>query len=296
MIRLIAAVAGLIGLAVGAVADQRVSYFPVPSGAHPHDVSPGPGGLVWYTAQFQGALGILDPKTGKVEQVPLGRGSSPHGVIMGPDGAAWITDGGLNANVRFDPKTREVKVFPLPKKFSNANLNTGTFDAKGIYWFTGQGGVYGRVDPATGKTDAWTAPKGRGPYGITATPSGDVWYASLAGNHLAKVDTVTGAASIVEPPEGSVGPRRVWSDSKGMLWVSFWQSGQVGRYDPAAKAWKTWQLPNSKSGCYSVWVDDKDKVWLTDFGANAIVRFDPVTEKFESFPSDRRGASVRQML
>ena len=35
---------------------------------------------------------------------------------------------------------------------------------------------------------------------------------------------------------------------------------------------------------------------LTDLAANAIVRFDPVTEKFDSFPSDKRGASVRQML
>jgi virginiamycin B lyase len=26
------------------------------------------------------------------------------------------------------------------------------------------------------------------------------------------------------------------------------------------------------------------------------LRFDPVTEKFESFPSSRRGASVRQLL
>jgi len=26
------------------------------------------------------------------------------------------------------------------------------------------------------------------------------------------------------------------------------------------------------------------------------VRFDPVTEKFDSFPSNRRGASVRQLL
>ena len=55
-------------------------------------------------------------------------------------------------------------------------------------------------------------------------------------------------------------------------------------------------LPNSKSGCYSVYVDDKDKVWVTDFVANAILRFDPATEKFESFPSNKRGAAVRQML
>jgi virginiamycin B lyase len=34
---------------------------------------------------------------------------------------------------------------------------------------------------------------------------------------------------------------------------------------------------------------------LSDFGANAIVKFDPVTERFESFPSDREGAAVRQL-
>src|SRR2546430_15383620 len=37
-------------------------------------------------------------------------------------------------------------------------------------------------------------------------------------------------------------------------------------------------------------------VWVTDFIANAILRFDPATETFESFPSDKRGAAVRQML
>ena len=279
-----------------AFADTRVTYFPVPSGAHPHDVAAAPDGNVWYTAQNQGALGILDPKTGKVEQVKLGAKASPHGVIAGPDGAAWITEGGQNAIARVDPKSKEVKLFPLPKGFENANLNTATFDKTGKLWFTGQSGVYGRVDPASGKVDAWKAPKGYGPYGIATTPAGEVWYASLGGDHIARIDLATGAVTVVDPPKPGVGPRRVWSDSTGMLWVSFWHSGEIGRYDPAAKAWKVWALPNSKSGCYSVYVDENDKVWVTDFVANAILRFDPATEKFESFPSNKRGAAVRQML
>jgi len=277
-------------------ASAQVGYFSVPQGARPHDVAPAPDGTVWYTGQGAGHLGRLDPKTGKVDVIALGQGSSPHGVIVGPDGAAWVTDSGLNANVRVDPRTREVKVFPLPADFPNSNLNTATFDRKGIYWFTGQNGVYGRVNPSTGKTDAWKAPRGRGPYGIATAPNGDVWYASLAGDHLAKIDTVTGEASIVEPPRKGVGPRRIWADSKGDLWVSLWHSGEVGRYDPASKSWKTWPINNAKSGTYSVYVDEKDKIWLTDFMSNAIVRFDPVTENFESFPSNKRGASVRQML
>ena len=222
--------------------------------------------------------------------------SAPHGVIVGPDRAAWITDGGQNAIVRFDPATHAVKVFPLPKDFADANLNTATFDRKGILWFTGQNGVYGRVDPASGKVEAWKAPKGVGPYGITTTPSGDVWYASLAGDHIAKIDTVSGDALVVPPPRQGVGPRRIWSDSKGLLWVSFWNSGEVARFDPTAKAGRVWSLPKAKEGCYAVFVDDKDKVWVSDWPGNALVRFDPATEKFDSFPSNRSRADVRQIL
>ena len=81
-----------------------------------------------------------------------------------------------------------MKLFPLPQEFAYANLNTGTFDKKGSFWFTGQSGVHGRVDPATGKVDAWRSPR-PGSYGITTTPGGDVWFASLAGDYIGKVDT-----------------------------------------------------------------------------------------------------------
>ena len=37
-------------------------------------------------------------------------------------------------------------------------------------------------------------------------------------------------------------------------------------------------------------------MWLTDWSTNAIVHFDPRQESFESFPSDRDRADVRQML
>lgn len=296
MINILLAAFAVVTVAAGPVTAAQVSYYDVAKGSHPHDVAPAPDGTVWYTAQHQGALGILDPKSGRVTQVQLGADSAPHGVIVGPDRAAWITDSGQNAIVRYDAETKAVKLFPLPKNFPNANLNTATFDRKGILWFTGQNGVHGRVDPATGKVEAWKSPKGVGPYGITTTPNGDVWYASLAGDHIAKIDTVSGDALMIQPPRPGVGPRRIWSDSKGVLWVSFWRTGEVGRYDPMARTWRVWQLPDADNGAYAVFVDDKDKVWLSDWNSNAIVRFDPATEKFERFASNRRRADVRQML
>src|SRR5690242_20271698 len=136
--------------ATGAEAAQ-VTRYAVPRGAHPHDVAPAPDGGVWYTAQTQGALGLLDPKSKKTIQIPLGSDSAPHGVIVGPDRAAWITDGGQNAIVRVDPQTKTVKAFPLLEARGYVNLNTAAFDARGALWFTGQNGVYGRLDPKSGE-------------------------------------------------------------------------------------------------------------------------------------------------
>ncbi len=270
--------------------------FEVPSGSHPHDVAPAVDGGVWYTGQGNGTLGLVDPATGAVTEIPLGDGSRPHGVIVGPDHAAWITDGGLDAIVRVDPVSHAVDVFPLPDDRRGANLNTATFDGAGTLWFTGQSGVYGRLDPATGVVEVFDAPGGRGPYGLTTTPSGEVWYASLAGSHIARIDSATGQATRFDPPTPDQGARRVWSDSAGRLWVAEWDAGQLGMYDPASEEWREWPLPGDDPAAYAVYVDDQDIVWLTDFGANAIVRFDPATEAFTPLPLPDAGASVRQLL
>lgn len=269
--------------------------YPVPAGSRPHDVAPAPDGGVWYTAQGSGELGWLDPNTGDTKHIPLGLGSRPHGVIVGPDGAAWVTDGGLNAIVRVDPTTDEVEVFPLPADRPDANLNTATFDGNGLLWFTGQNGVYGRLDPASGAIDVFDAPRGRGPYGIATTPAGDVYYASLAGSYVGQLDG-DGAVAVLEPPTPNQGARRVWADSRGRIWVSEWNAGAVSRFDPATGDWATWPLPGVRPQAYAVYVDEFDAVWLSDFGNNAIVRFDPITQAFDVFPLPSNPGDVRQIL
>ena len=272
-----------------------ITEYLVPRGSRPHDVAPAPDGTVWYTAQASGELGRLDPATGQTHHIKLGSGSAPHGVIVGPDGAPWITDGGLNAIVRVDPATKEARVFPLPAGSGYANLNTATFDGRGVLWFTGQSGVYGRLDPA-GQVEVFAAPHGRGPYGITTTPDGIVYYASLAGSHIVRIDLDTGGATVLDPPTAGQGARRVWSDSTGRIWVSEWNAGQVAVYDPATGKWREWRLPGDNPKPYAVYVDEHGLVWLSDFGANALVRFDPVREAFDVFPLPSLGASVRQLL
>lgn len=273
-----------------------MGQYAVPAGSRPHDVAPALDGGVWYTGQRSGELGWLDPDTAEVRTIPLGPGSAPHGVIVGPDGRPWITDGGQNAIVVVDPETDEVTVYPLPPDRPNANLNTAAFDRNGILWFTGQNGIYGRLDPESGDMQVFDAPRGRGPYGICATPDGEIYYASLAGSHIARVDIDTGEATVIEPPTPNQGARRVWSDSEGRIWVSEWNAGQVAVYDPSAGSWQEWRLPGANPMAYAVYVDDRDIVWLSDFGANAMVSFDPETEEFTSYPLPHEPANVRQIL
>ena len=199
--------------------------------------------------------------------------------------------------MRVDAQSKEVTL-PLPREFSSANLNTATFDPKGILWFTGQNGVYGRLDPANRQ--------GRGVEGAERSrPLRHHDHAvrrrlvrvarrrsSRQGRYRRPGETTDrraaapgrrpapGLVRFQGHPVGQPLARRAKSD----VTIRPRKPGRPGRCNDA------------KHGSYSVYVDDKDKVWLTDFSTNAIVRFDPATEKFESFPSDRKAASVRQML
>jgi virginiamycin B lyase len=284
----------------GGAAGQRGRYvvreYPVPAGSRPHDVAPARDGGVWYTAQGSGELGWLNPRNGRVREIGLGTGSAPHGVIVGPDGAPWITDGGLNAIVRVDPRTRRVRRFPLPRQGADANLNTAVFDRRGVLWFTGQNGLIGRLNPRVGQVEIFGAPRGQGPYGITVTPRGGVYFASLAGSYVGRIDTRTGRVTVLNPPTRGQGARRVWSDSRGRIWVSEWNAGKLGVYDPARRRWGEWRLPGRNPQPYAVYVDNRDLIWLSDFGANALVLFDPRTRRFTTIRLPSSPANVRQLL
>jgi virginiamycin B lyase len=280
-----------------AALEFALTEYPLPRGQGPHDVAPAADGGVWYTAQLSGELGWLDPKTGQTKAIKLGAGSAPHGVIVGPDGAPWITDGGQNAIVRIDPASGEVKRFPLPADRPGANLNTAVFDRDGrTLWFTGQSGVYGRLDTQSGAMTVFDAPRGVGPYGIASCPDGEIYFASLAGSYVGRVVKQSGGAVVLAPPTASQGARRVWCDSKSRVWVAEWNAGQLAVYDPKSQSWREWRLFGPRPMAYAVYVDAADTVWVADWGENAIAHFDPATEAWVAHAHSQPSANVRQLL
>ena len=259
------------------------------------DATPAPDGTIWFCGQRNGTLGRLDPRDGSYKLVDLGKGAAPHGVIIGPDGAPWVTEGGQNAIARVDPGDHKVTLFRLPEKEAYANLNTGVFDKSGIYWFTGQSGIYGRLDPKSGDMTVFKSPRGRGTYGITITPKGDVWYASLAGNHIAKID-----------PRPAMRP---WSSRRrpirargGCGRIPRAGSGSANGTAATCRCTIPPTAPGRPGSCRAATRAPMRSMSTTRTrsgspisAANAIVRFDPVTEKFNAFPSDKPGANVRQL-
>jgi virginiamycin B lyase len=111
-----------------------------------------------------------------------------------------------------------VDLFPLAATATGANLNTAAFDAAGVRWFMGQSGYCGRLDLRQFKVEAWAAPCGYGPYGITSPPNGGVYYASLVGNCIVRVDPASGKVTPIDPTRRNQGARRVCSDSQDRVW------------------------------------------------------------------------------
>jgi virginiamycin B lyase len=124
----------------------------------------------------------------------------------------------------------------------NANLNTASFDRRSVLWFTGQNGIYGRLDAKTGAMAVFDGPRGAGPYGIATTPDGQVYFASLAGNYVGQIDPKTDTVTVLDPPVPHQRAGRVWSDSRGGLWITGWNSDDLFRYDSKTKNWARWHL------------------------------------------------------
>ena len=80
LLRCLTLFVALAGAADSAFANDTQA-FQLPMGALPHDVAPAPEGKVWYSAQRNGALGILDPATGQTREVKLGRSPRLTGLL-----------------------------------------------------------------------------------------------------------------------------------------------------------------------------------------------------------------------
>ena len=131
-----------------------------------------------------------------------------------------------------------------PPSAGYANLNTATFDRRGR-------ALVHRADrhlrPArsrrAGRMHVFDAPRGPGPYGITTTPRGDVYYASLAGNYVGRIDSRTGKAAVLDPPTRGPGRAARLVRLAGPDLGQRVERGPGRQLRPGNGRWREWRLP-----------------------------------------------------
>jgi virginiamycin B lyase len=79
-------------------------------------------------------LGILDPASGRMEELALPRGSRPRRMAAAPDGSLWVTLNGSGKLVQVDSAARRVlREVPLPAG-ADGHPYAVTVDGAGIVW------------------------------------------------------------------------------------------------------------------------------------------------------------------
>jgi streptogramin lyase len=126
-----------------------------------------------------------------------------------------------------------------------------------------------RLDPATGRRDAFTFPRGDlppggvfggpndpsppnanahvGPHSLQIAPDGAVWSTLAFGNQLARFDPVSESFE-THPLEEGYYPHTLRFDARGRVWYTVAGSNHVGRFDPATGEHRWIRLPARSFG------------------------------------------------
>lgn len=142
-------------------------------------------GNMWFAVynSKDGAIGKVDPKTGKLSRWPTNSGAAQR-LQVDSDGIVWFSGRTRNTIGRFDPKTETFSTFPLPGPSpSPYPLN---IDKNHYIWYasTDQDTI-GRLDPNSGQVIEYPFPHSEGLMREFFLDSqGRMWFATPTNNRV----------------------------------------------------------------------------------------------------------------
>jgi streptogramin lyase len=243
-----------------------VTEFVVCDFCFPSDLAQGADGDIYFTKNDAtlGRIGL----DGTVKADPGGIFSPNSGAIDNHGSDLWVTDFNQDVLRKYDALTEEFTVFDVAPI---TPLDVAV-DAAGIVWFTGfggDGGVIGRLDPATsGVTDIVVDGF---PRQITVATDGAVWFTErftpqTVGRLVPGANTVT-----LFPMDG--GPEGIAAAADGSVWFSRTTAGNIVQLSSTGAV-----LAESKiikrSEPSGITVDPGGDPWFTMLGADKIAEFD----------------------
>jgi virginiamycin B lyase len=120
---------------------------------------------------------------------------------------------------------QESRYYEVPKGDFPHDVAAGV---SGEVWYAGQnGGVAGRLDPATGRIERIALGKNSAPQGVIVGPDGAPWFTDGGQNAIVRVDPATKEVKVWPlPPERmpTVFLNTAAFDGRGRIWFT----GQIG--------------------------------------------------------------------
>jgi streptogramin lyase len=198
-------------------------------GALPRTLALAASGTIYFAA-IGGAIGALEPSSGRVQLFAMPAPSTPYWVATARSGEVWFSDPGAMRLAALDPSTGEVQAFPVP-----VEPHAIAVDARGRVWVTlPESGELGVLDPRIGTLYRIRLGSSTRPGGIAATQEG-IWVILDGPGTLLRLEGPR-ARDVTEyrPPPRFGPPVGLATDREGALWVTFrdtadlWQIGPSG--------------------------------------------------------------------
>ena len=252
-----------------------VSETPGGPPANSHDIIVDNEGVVWFDMSSIGALGRIDPRTGKSEIIRPPEGSRV-GPWIGEDGKRGIWAAGYADDakaMRYDTQTRQWTLFknPIPNASNYGMIGDG--DGNG-WWSTAnpRDGLM-KADLETGQTSFVPVPE-------AVNNRADLFTSEELTVFADRLDFY----GYGRP--GAVAVRKPGADPRGAaVWACSWYGGGLVKLDSRSHRATMYPFPpqHADGNCYETSVDKDGMVWLPFTHGDAIAKFDPKTERWTSY-------------
>jgi streptogramin lyase len=268
-----------------------ITEFPVPTAnSFPLGITTGPDGNLWFTEQFVGKVGMINPTTHAIaEFLSPTVASQPTAITAGPDGNLWFTDqGGLSGGLigMINPTTHAIAEFLTPASRSlPGGITTGP---DGNLWFIENGAnQVGMINPTTHAIAEFPIPTANSdPFGITTGSDGNLWFTegAASANKIGMINPTTHAFAEFPVPTANSTPIDITTGPDGNLWFTESTGNKIGTMNPRTHAITEFTIPTANSVPVGITTGPDGNLWFTENAGDKIGLINPTTHAFAEFP------------
>jgi len=239
-------------------------------------------GNIWFTANFGGYIGKLDPNSGKLTKykMPSEKADDPHTAVFDAHDMLWFTVQGGNMVGRLNPTTGKIDLKEVP---TESALPYGIqINSKGIPIFCELGtNKMASIDPVTMKITEYPLPEPVRPRRLAIAHDDTVYFTDFKSGHLGHLNIATGAVKLYDSPGGpESNPYGITITPDGMVWYS--ESGvkpnTIVRFDPKTQTFARADIPSGGGVVRNMAATSDGRVYIACSGVDKVGVVEPAAQ------------------